>query len=549
MSEVIANGTDCNRGIDLDDDVLPEPWESPLPQQPSGKPRIRIPGENRTISGFAADLGLHVKHVEPYFRGDKMFACNGINGRYEEISPAKFVTWIEEHVVCVEGEVGEDGQGGTPRSISTSVAQTVLASQKFRASLPAVRQFHAIREPVFGEDGAFSLLPTGYDDKTGTLTARGSVQYSLEMPLDVASRTLNELLCEFPFASPEQGKAMQVAAMLTAYGMGLLSETCIIPAFIYNSNAEGAGKGLLVKAAVLPVNGRVSTTSPVKSETEMEKRLFATARAGERFLVLDNMEVPIKSGSLEMFITSSTYSGRVLGTSNNEVFPKKTATFITGNHLLISPDMRRRSLVIEQFMRPIRSETRQIQRPLDEQAILVQRPQILAALYALVREWVDAGKPRPSTSHPSFVEWSNVIAGIVEHAGFGSPIPGVDHTTTADPRTADMERLVQGMHEAAKLQGFTFEQVVQACRNGDLFEEEVPTQETARKANTRFSRLLKRYNEREFPGSLLFRIVGTGHARRYHVVEIEQVRNDTTQADAEPSPAATGTELPVSIAA
>jgi hypothetical protein len=44
-----------------------------------------------------------------------------------------------------------------------------------------------------------------------------------------------------------------------------------------------------------PVRGNVINTSPVRTEAEIEKRLFATARAQERFLVLDNMEVPINT--------------------------------------------------------------------------------------------------------------------------------------------------------------------------------------------------------------------------------------------------------------
>ncbi len=47
------------------------------------------------------------------------------------------------------------------------------------------------------------------------------------------------------------------------------------------------------------------------------------------------------------------------------------------------------------------------------------------------------------------------------------------------------------MHEAIRPEGFTFYQVVQLCRQHELFEEELPTSETARKANTKFSKMLK----------------------------------------------------------
>jgi hypothetical protein len=532
---------DSDRNICLDlNEVRPEPWESSLPEPPVEKPRIQIPGRNRTISDFAVELAQHIRYAEPYYRGEKMFVRNESTGRYEEMTPAKFVTWIEEHVRCFEGEANEAGDGGHARSINANTAQAVLASRQFREALPRVCQFHAIREPVFENQGGIRLLRTGYDEQTGTLTARGSVQYSLDMSLETARNTLNRLMEEFPFVNPAQGKAMQVAAMLTTYGMGLLSETCVIPAFIYNSNDVGAGKGLLVSLALAPVTGEVANTSPVSTEAEMEKRLFATARAGERFLVLDNMKLPIDSGSLEMFVTSSVYKGRVLGTSKNEAIPKKTATFITGNNLVVSPDMRRRSLAIEFFLREVRPETRTIQNPLDLQRILAERTQILSSLYALVREWVTAKKPLPSRPHPSFIEWSNVVAGIVEHAGFGSPIPAVEQASEVDPKTADVERLVEHMHEANRPEGITFREVVELCRQHELFEEDLPTNDTARRANTRFSRLLKRYDDREFPDHRVFSIQGAGHARRYHVhthaAEPEQVTTQPLAAPTAPTP-------------
>jgi hypothetical protein len=91
------------------------------------------------------------------------------------------------------------------------------------------------------------------------------------------------------------------------------------------------------------------------------------------------------------------------------------------------------------------------------------------------------------------------------------------------------------MHEANRPEGFTFQQVVELCRQHELFEEDLPTNDTARKANTKFSRRLKKYDGREFPDHRIFSVQGKGHNRRYHVhtqaAEPEQV---TTQPPAVP---------------
>jgi hypothetical protein len=75
---------------------------------------------------------------------------------------------------------------------------------------------------------------------------------------------------------------------------------------------------------------------------------------------------------------------------------------ITGNGCTVSPDIRRRSLFVELFMEQERAEDRKFKRILDDGEFLAMRPRILAALWALVREWDAAGRPKPSRTHTAF---------------------------------------------------------------------------------------------------------------------------------------------------
>lgn len=506
------------RNITLDlNEATAAPWEAPVLPPPAEKPRIQIPGKGRQMSTFATELGQSLRQASLFIRETEVIAQRDGTMEFETMTPTRFVTWIEDHVQCYEGQANADGSGTTVRSITPATATLALNAVQFRRELPVVKAFNLIRQPVMDAAGQLRLLPTGYDQRTQTLTARGSVPYSLAMTLDEARATLTNLLSEFCFANHEYGTAVQVAAMMTAYGMNLLSNTCVIPAFVYTANSSGAGKGLCVALALAPVLGCVPTGTAVGSETERDKRLFASVRAGEPYLVLDNLDTHLASRSLESFLTAPCVTGRVLGTSSSETHPKKTAVFITGNHLTMRSDMRRRSLVVGFFMRQVRSENRRIERPLDEQGILRARPQILGALYALVRSWVEAEKPEPSRHHPSFVEWSRIIGGIVEHAGFACPIPCLETVPDIDPETADMESLLPILHAQANPFGFTFRQVVDLCREYGLFEGRMPTTTQERRGNTEFGRLLKRFQDREFPNRMRFRCRGTGHARRYAV--------------------------------
>lgn len=68
---------------------------------------------------------------------------------------------------------------------------------------------------------------------------------------------------------------------------------------------------------------------------------------------------------------------------------------ITGNGCSVSPDIRRRSLFVELFMEEEHAEDREFKRALDDRELLVLRSDILAALWAFVREWDIAERPKP----------------------------------------------------------------------------------------------------------------------------------------------------------
>ena len=183
------------------------------------------------------------------------------------------------------------------------------------------------------------------------------------------------------------------------------------------------------------------------------------------------------------------------------------------------------------FLREVRAEVRTIRRPLDEQGILAARAQILGSLYALVRDWVDAGKPPPTRPHTSFVEWSNVIAGIVEHAGYINPVPEPDEAAPVDPETAHMERLVGLMNGLENPFGLTFRAVVDLCREHGLFEPQLPSEAAERRGNTQFGRLLKRFDQRDFPGRVQFRLLGEGHQRRYAAMPLDEQAGEVLPTD------------------
>jgi hypothetical protein len=141
--------------------------------------------------------------------------------------------------------------------------------------------------------------------------------------------------------------------------------------------------------------------------------------------------------------------------------------FFTGNGATISPDLRRRVLHVELFLREARSEDRKINHPLDEQAIEGLRDAILSALWSITLAWDKAGRPPPKLKLKDYEPWSDVVCGILEHAGFASPCTRAPSSASGDRDTEEMEELVDIL--AARKGELRFAEIVDLCREHSLF--------------------------------------------------------------------------------
>jgi len=290
----------------------------------------------------------------------------------------------------------------------------------------------------------------------------------------------------------------------------LLPSAALRPLFLYLANAEGAGKTMLAKCAISPVYGLVDTEGAPKDKAEIAKELLTTVIEARPYILLDNCKGHLDSAQLEAFVTSVRWKGRVLGVSKSFSGENNVTVFVTGNGCTVSPDIRRRSLFVELFMENERAEDRKFRRVLDDAALLAMRGDILAALWAFVREWDITGRPKPSRTHSSFPRWAEIIGGIVEFAGFECPLVTAEVQNASDVDGADMHELVETLDE----EPVKFEEVVKTARMRGLFDRLIGSDgELKPPDKSAFGKLLKRYDRRVFADGKRFVVEGKGHSR------------------------------------
>jgi hypothetical protein len=362
------------------------------------------------------------------------------------------------------------------------------------------------------------------------------------VPLLMATKFLRDLLSEFPF-SDDGGRSLsvQVAAMVSRFAFTLLPKSAQIPYFCWNANSSRSGKSLLIKIVEIPVAGYCKMQTLPEEKDEVAKVLDSAVLSGYPSLIFDNVKHKIEGSALEQFATSSVHAGRRLGGNKGFEIRKQMVVLFSSNQAEISPDVAGRMLFVDLFNLEADPQAREIKKPIGDEYL--ERPEvrqsILSALWSLVHAWDAAGRPVVSGRLVGFEDWSRVIGGIVEHAGFGSPLRRPEKDDFGDPEGIDMKMLVEKLaagyfRDAIEFkcrEGISFNDLIWICRNEHLFEEGIAGKldkdtrefEIYAKSRSHMGKLFAAYNGRVFRfdsalGSVKFERVGNRNARLYKVV-------------------------------
>jgi hypothetical protein len=494
------------------------PWSaSPQVTEDAGRQRIAAPGDNRTISAFARDVASALKAAELFNRGGLAMRLNWRRDGLDLMTADSFRTWCETYFLCVRTKNGVEAV----RTMSKEDAGAVLSAPQFIDNLPRLERINSIRLPALRSDGSIGLLPKGYDTHSQAYTL-DSCPYREDMTFAEAKTVIADLFDEFQFhGEAGRSRAVAVAALLSLYCGGLLPPGSTRPMFLSLANDAGAGKTTLWRLVLLIVCGSATLTSRPKDEDEIRKALLSVVMQAASYLFLDNLKGHLSSPALEAFVTTDTWRDRVLGGSRMFSGENLVTLFITGNSLTISPDIARRALIVELFQEFERPQDRPFRRTLDNPTIFKLRPDALAACWSLVRAWDLAGRPKPSRTNASSPRWTEVVAGIVEHAGFGCCVVPHVAAVGGDTDAEDIRTLMEGLSQQPGWQRFT--DVINLAADAGLFgldDESLAEDSGKQGARRRVGHVLKRntgklFNLRVGPTRLESR--KTGNATEYRV--------------------------------
>jgi len=262
---------------------------------------------------------------------------------------------------------------------------------------------------------------TGYEAATQTLRIVAD-EYDPDMTLTDALAELMDAFGEFPFAGPAD-YANMLGVMLTPM---IGAHTGRGPGLMVDAPTPGTGKSLLATCCGIITSGgnpkRLQLPNERDDTTETPKRLASALEAG-RAILLDNLSGVVNSPTLAEYMTEGEWSTRRLGFSDQQqVFDTRAqVTLATANNAMVSTELADRFLNcrLDRGVPDPRNAGIAFRHENLVTHVTDNRMTLVSALAALVRAWVDAG--RPTSARPaalgSFDAWRNCVSDILAHGG------------------------------------------------------------------------------------------------------------------------------------
>ena len=350
--------------------------------------------------------------------------------------------------------------------------------------LPALKGL--LDAPCLRPDGSLLDQP-GYDPVTGLwLDPKGlSIPPVPTSPSDnqvkaALALLMEELLGEFAFADGAS-RANALAFVLTAALRPAISG--LVPLALVKAPIMGSGKTFLVNIAAIVASGRPArlTAAPGRDDEELRKRITSILLQGESMIVFDNVSATLSSSVLAQALTATSWSDRILGSSNMINIEPRVSWAATGNNIQLGGDLPRRAYPINLDPRMASPWKRNFRRPDLEGWALSEREWLLAAVFTLARAWYDRGQPSvPAPRLGGYQRWITTLAGILHTAGITGFLDNVSELTdTDDVEKAGWQRLLSLWQEQYGPDPVTTAQIgdLIASKNGQL--ELPPTMATS----------------------------------------------------------------------
>lgn len=424
---------------------------------PDGRARVLLPEMDRPDSEFAAEMSQNIGPRKVWFNKAETVVAVAMRRFSEKITaltfhpvaPIEACTAAEQFVQT--GVLREDKASGDMiflrHTMTRECAAKLIAAPQFRRKLPEIVRILDIPLPIRLPGGGIVFPETGYDARFRSYLHPDAPRIR-PMPFEQAAELLQEIHADFGWKDG-QSLVHALARIITPFCRGLMGWDSKFPLWHYSGNRPRAGKDYLAGVTQLLYEGRTCEDAPLERESEeTRKRITAALMAGRRGMHFANCQGYIQDAALIGAITSKTFAARNLGSTEAKAdltLPNEIEFSISANvGLTFREDVepRTRRIALEFFEE--NANGRVFTKPDLHGWVLEHRSELLSAIGAMVKRWIDHGCPIGPTPFNSFPEWGRTVGGIMHACDLGDPC--LPHTNDGEIGGDRLEKAMRGIY-------------------------------------------------------------------------------------------------------
>jgi hypothetical protein len=417
----------------------------------------------RKLSGFFLKDGQLVQCIR--FGEDGFQQLSNGHQEFQQVKPVRTDDLLGEltrHYTFGRMDRGEPKPVLFPREVAGLVATTSHESPNLKTLRGATTA------PVVRLDGSI-LDGAGYDESTGLLYEPGAGMDQVRVSVAPTAEEMtearwwvDEVIGGFPFTSADD-RVNYVTMLLTPFLRIALPGPRKL--FVMDARQPGTGKTLLAKVAHM-IHGGVMRGPLPTEEPELVKDITTLLlNTSSPIVTFDNVEGMVKSTALTSLLTSTRYTGRILG-SNTQVDQLNDRVWsITGNNVTIGGDFARRCIWVDIDAGIPSPQSRTGFKHNLHQFVPQNRPRIVWALLTMIRGWQAAGAPSVDVQgSDDYAEWIRVCDSICKFAGYDGTVGGGSRQSTLSADDEEWSLFLEALHDAFADRSFTAKEIIAASQ-------------------------------------------------------------------------------------